>query len=74
MTRKLPSHLVVLGHPSPHSFNAALAHCYVETAQSVHHTAVLRDLYALGFDPLLKESERMPDGTKGASSDIEAEI
>ena len=74
MPRKLPSHLVVLGHPSPNSFNAALARCYVDAAQSVHHTAVLRDLYALGFDPLLKETERMPDGSKGASSDVEAEI
>lgn len=74
MARKLPAHLVVLGHPSPDSFNAALARCYVEAARSVHHTAILRDLYALGFDPLLKESERMPDGTTNASSDVEAEI
>ncbi len=74
MPRKLPSHLVVLGHPSPDSFNAALARCYVEAAQSVHHDAMVRDLYALGFDPLLKESERMPDGTAAASSEIEAEI
>ena len=74
MSRKLPSHLVVLGHPSPDSLNAALARCYVDTAQGVHHHALLRDLYALGFDPLLKESERMPDGATGASSDIQADI
>lgn len=74
MSRKPPSHLIVLGHPSPDSFNAAMACCYIEAAQSVHHDAMLRDLYALGFDPLLKESERMPDGTTSASSDIEAEI
>lgn len=52
------SHLVVLGHPSPESFNAALAHAYVETVRSNGQHAELRDLYALGFDPLLKESER----------------
>lgn len=74
MVRTLPSHLVVLGHPSPGSFNAALAAAYVEKARSLHHSAELRDLYALSFDPLLKESERMADGAASASSDIEAEI
>ena len=74
MDRKLPSHLVVLGHPSPDSFNAALANHYAEEARSLHHNAALRDLYALGFDPLLKESERMADGAASVSSDIEVEI
>ena len=74
MARKLPAHLVVLGHPSTDSFNAALARCYVETVRSVHHDAVLRDLYALGFDPLLKESERAADGTAGVSDDVRAEV
>lgn len=66
--------MVVLGHPSPDSFNASLARCYVDAAKSVHHDAELHDLYTLGFDPLLKESERMPNGTADASSDVEAEI
>lgn len=74
MVRTLPSHLVVLGHPSPDSFNAALANRYVEEARSLHHQAELRDLYALGFDPLLKESERMADGAASASNDIEVEV
>lgn len=74
MARTLPSHLVVLGHPSPESFNAALAAAYIEEARSLHHQAELRDLYGLGFDPLLRESERMADGTDTASSDIEAEV
>lgn len=74
MVRTLPSHLVVLGHPSPDSFNAALAQRYVETARGSHHEAVLRDLYAIGFDPLLKESERASNGAAGASQDVQAEI
>jgi NAD(P)H dehydrogenase (quinone) len=74
MVRTLPSHLVVLGHPSPDSFNAALASAYIEQARSLHHQAELRDLYALGFDPLLKEAERMADGAAALSSDIEAEV
>lgn len=74
MARTLPSHLVVLGHPSPESFNAALANAYIEKARSLHHQAELRDLYALGFDPLLKEAERMADGAAPGSSDIEVEV
>jgi NAD(P)H dehydrogenase (quinone) len=74
MARKLPSHLVVLGHPSKNSFNAALAAHYVETIESVHQDAVLRDLYAVGFDPVLKEQERTSDGVKGASADVQEEL
>ena len=74
MARQLPSHLVVLGHPSPTSFNAAVAECYIDTARSQHHGAELRDLYALGFDPLLREEERSPSGAIGSSPEIEAEI
>lgn len=74
MARKLPSHLIVLGHPSPSSFNAALAGHYMATARSAHHEAELRDLYALGFDPLLKEPERKADGADSASSDVRSEV
>jgi NAD(P)H dehydrogenase (quinone) len=74
MARTLPSHLVVLGHPSPESFNAALANAYIEKARNLHHQAELRDLYALGFDPLLKEAERTADGAAPGSSDIEVEV
>lgn len=52
------SHLVVLGHPSPESFNATLAEAYMAAVRSNGQQAVLRDLYALEFDPLLTESER----------------
>ncbi len=74
MARRLPSHLIVLGHPSPDSFNAALARCYMETVRSNHQDAILRDLYALGFDPLLKESERSADGAAGSSADVQEEV
>jgi NAD(P)H dehydrogenase (quinone) len=74
MTRTPPSHLVVLGHPSPDSFNAAIAARYVETVRGIHQDAALRNLYALGFDPLLKEVERTSNGTAGESGDIRAEL
>lgn len=74
MSRKMPSHLIVLGHPSPSSFNAALASRYAEVVRAQHHDAVLRDLYALGFDPLLKEAERTANGVDGETGDIQAEL
>jgi len=74
MDRKVPSHLVVLGHPSPSSFNAAIANRYAEAVRATHQDAVLRDLYALGFDPLLKEAERTSNGADGVSSDVQGEL
>lgn len=74
MGRTMPLHLVVLGHPGSNSFNAAIAGRYVDAVRATHQDAVLRDLYALGFDPLLTETERTANGVAGASSDIQAEL
>jgi NAD(P)H dehydrogenase (quinone) len=74
MGRKVPLHLVVLGHPSAGSFNAALANRYAKVVRAQHHDAVVRDLYAIGFDPLLKESERTANGVDGETSDVQAEL
>ena len=73
-TAKKVSHLVVLGHPSPDSFNAAIARAYIERVQFRHQQAVLRDLYALGFDPLLKESERTASDTTEVAEDARREL
>lgn len=50
-------HAVILAHPSRRSFNAAIARAYVETVEGLGHTAILRDLYALRFDPRLRAAE-----------------
>ena len=50
-------HVVVLAHPDPGSFNAAVANAYVEALRAASHEAELRDLYRLGFDPLLRARE-----------------
>ncbi|HEX2625242.1 MAG TPA: NAD(P)H-dependent oxidoreductase [Sphingomicrobium sp.] len=56
----LVNHLVIVGHPSPVSFNAAIAKRFAEVARKQHHGVEVRDLYALGFDPCLPEVERLP--------------
>jgi NAD(P)H dehydrogenase (quinone) len=50
-------HAVILAHPKPTSFCAALAHTYASTAHAHKQDVVVRDLYALDFDPRLKASE-----------------
>lgn len=49
--------LVVLAHPSPASFNHAIAREVVTALEADKHTVTLRDLYAEGFDPLLQPGE-----------------
>lgn len=68
------SHLIILGHPATESFTGAIAKRYVETVHTNHQKTVLRDLYALGFDPLLKESERFMVKDQPFSPDIEKEL
>lgn len=50
--------LVVLGHPSPTSFNRAIAETYCAAVRECGQQPMLRDLYAIGFDPLLHADER----------------
>lgn len=58
-----PSHVVVLCHPEAHSFNAAVAARYCATVESCGQKAIVRNLYAMRFDPVLRSEER--PGTRG---------
>lgn len=44
--------LIVLAHPEPRSFNAALKDVAVETLGKAGHTVEVSDLYGEGFDPV----------------------
>lgn len=67
-------HLVILCHPSVESLNAEIARVYAETVKSLGHEAVIRDLYRLNFDPLLKETERAHRPGFTLSKDVEDEL
>ncbi len=43
--------LIVLAHPEPHSFNAAMAHAARESLTKAGHEVDVTDLYAMDFDP-----------------------
>jgi NAD(P)H dehydrogenase (quinone) len=67
-------HLVILGHPASRSFNGSVAAEYCDAVRACDQTAVLRDLYAIGFDPLLKNEERPDMPGFAAAQDVQAEI
>jgi NAD(P)H dehydrogenase (quinone) len=67
-------HVVILCHPEERSFNAAVAQAYCETVRALGHEAILRDLYRLGFDPVLKAGERPSVGERALPDDVAAEF
>ena len=54
--------LVVLAHPSPGSFNHAIADTVLSAAGENGHTVKFLDLYRQGFDSHLPENEIPTDG------------
>ena len=72
--KRTQRHVVILCHPDAESFNAAAAQTYCEKIRSLGHEAILRDLYRLGFDPVLKASERTTAGAQPLSDEVTAEL
>ncbi|MFA6123581.1 MAG: NAD(P)H-dependent oxidoreductase [Sphingomonas sp.] len=66
-------HVVVLGHPSPGSFNHEVVQRYCTTVHENGQEAVVRDLYALDFDPCLRVG-RLPGHASGMSADVAHEL
>ncbi|WP_304177122.1 NAD(P)H-dependent oxidoreductase [Phenylobacterium aquaticum] len=50
-------HAVIIAHPSQDSFTAAVGRTYAETVRAMGQEVLVRDLYAMDFDPRLKASE-----------------
>jgi len=74
--RRLSSirHLVVVGHPAPESFSHALARHYCASVDACGQDAILHDLYASGFDPLLRSEERPEAPGFRISDDVREEL
>lgn len=67
-------HAVIAAHPDPDSFTAAMAREYVDTVKVRGQVAILRDLYSLNFDPVLKMNERLPSAPFTPAPDVAAEL
>jgi NAD(P)H dehydrogenase (quinone) len=66
-------HAVVLCHPDKDSFNAAVAAKYCEVVKACGQTTVVRDLYELNFDPILKLREIPGRDDFAISPDVKSE-
>lgn len=55
-------HLVVFAHPRSGSFIRQAAGAYVDELERCGHEVVVRDLYAMGFNPVLSEEEMIGKG------------
>jgi len=60
-------------NPKTNSFSMAIARRYEETADRLGQQVVVRDLYRLGFDPILKASEE-PSDHFAPAADVLAEL
>jgi NAD(P)H dehydrogenase (quinone) len=51
------NHLIVYAHPFEDSFNHAILESAVAALESKGHSVVVRDLYAIGFNPVLSPKD-----------------
>ncbi len=68
------NHLVVLANPSAGGFDHAIAAAYAQEVERLHQSVQVRDLYALGFDPVLRANERPTESDWSPSPDVAAEL
>jgi NAD(P)H dehydrogenase (quinone) len=59
-------HVVVVAHPAEESFTMALARAYAAELEALGHRQLTRDLYRMGFDPVLAAAELGPVATVAA--------
>lgn len=64
---------VILAHPKSTSFGAAIARRCVDALTAEGHSVILRDLYAMDFDPRLKAEEIPSDSGFRAAPDVARE-
>ncbi|MBB5686664.1 NAD(P)H-dependent oxidoreductase [Sphingobium boeckii] len=67
-------HCVILCHPDPDSFCAAVADRYCDVVRRHGDHVIVRDLYQMGFDPVLRAAERPTSPDFRLSADVEDEL
>lgn len=66
-------HAVIVAHPNARSLSMAIADRYAQAVGRLGHTASIRDLYRMDFDPRLKASELPGAPGFGPAPDVAAE-
>ena len=67
-------HLVVLAHPRNPSFNRQVCDTYIAGVQALGHEVVLRDLYAMNFNPIASADEAWTRPPTGPAADVQVEM
>lgn len=73
-TFSVPKHVVILSHPSSDSFNATVAEEYCAVVREIGQEVILRDLYRMNFDPVLKANEQPGSANYSVSGDVAHEL
>lgn len=66
-------HLIIYAHPNDNSLNHHLLNTVVETLQSRNQEVIVRDLYTIGFDPVLSLADMQEQRLGKVSEDIKIE-
>ena len=53
----MTTHLIIFAHPNPNSFTKAIVERVVQATQTAGANVVIRDLYAMNFNPILSAAE-----------------
>jgi NAD(P)H dehydrogenase (quinone) len=67
------NHLVIFAHPNPKSFGKGIVDTVVKASEEKGATVRVRDLYSIGFDPILKPSDFVALQSGKVSEDIAPE-
>ena len=70
----VPRHAIIYSHPDPDSFAASVARAYCATVQAQGQSPVVRDLYGINFDPVLKRAERPSKSPFTPAPDVQTEL
>ncbi|PWW26055.1 NAD(P)H-dependent oxidoreductase [Chryseobacterium sp. AG844] len=66
-------HLIIYAHPNENSLNHHLLNTVVETLQLRNEEVVVRDLYTIGFDPVLSLDDMQGQRMGKVSDDVKTE-
>jgi NAD(P)H dehydrogenase (quinone) len=66
-------HALIITHPKLRSFTGSVGGAYAQACKDLGHQVVVRDLYAIGFDPCLKARELPFDESFQPDADVMAE-
>lgn len=70
----IAKHSVIVAHPEPSSFTMSVAKAYCDAVNAQGQLAILRDLYRMNFDPVLKATERPSTSQFQPAPDVAAEL